>query len=134
MEFCFTYLALVPEMEKLLEITGARIRKTISNTRDVRPSDPDMTLWSCPKFDGKLCHAMLMNLPGSDWTPWIKDYYCQCTQFWVCVCTSSTTFVRLVAPFRRKYMNAFGGFFDDIARAYTRRVRRVETQKCGSEG
>eukprot|EP00957_Ditylum_brightwellii_P097730 7442610-Ditylum_brightwellii.AAC.1 len=27
-------------------------------------------------------------------------------------------------------MNAFGGFFDDNARAHTCRVRRVETQKC----
>eukprot|EP00957_Ditylum_brightwellii_P165500 12599939-Ditylum_brightwellii.AAC.1 len=60
-------------MEKLLEITVARIRKTMPNTRDVRPSNSDMTLWFCPKFEGKLCHAMLINLPGSDWTLSIKD-------------------------------------------------------------
>eukprot|EP00957_Ditylum_brightwellii_P091371 6956890-Ditylum_brightwellii.AAC.1 len=55
-------------MEKMLEIIAARSRKTMSNSRDVRPSDSDITLWSCPKVDGKFCLAMLISVPYLDWT------------------------------------------------------------------
>eukprot|EP00957_Ditylum_brightwellii_P096447 7346010-Ditylum_brightwellii.AAC.1 len=55
-------------MEKIQKITASRSRKTVSNSRDVRPFDPEITLWSCPQFEGKFCYAMLISVPILDWT------------------------------------------------------------------
>eukprot|EP00957_Ditylum_brightwellii_P031489 2387680-Ditylum_brightwellii.AAC.1 len=55
-------------MEKMLEITAAHSRKTMSNSWDVRPPDSEITLWSFHKFDSKYCHAMLISGPFLDWT------------------------------------------------------------------
>jgi hypothetical protein len=55
-------------MQKKLKITAARSRKTMSNSKDVRPSDSEITLWSCPQFDGEFYHAMLISVTFLDWT------------------------------------------------------------------
>ena len=66
--FGFTYVVLVLEMQKKLKITAARSRKTMSNSKDVRPSNSEKTLWSFPQFDGKFYHAMLISVTFLDWT------------------------------------------------------------------
>eukprot|EP00957_Ditylum_brightwellii_P160378 12209100-Ditylum_brightwellii.AAC.1 len=43
-------------MEKMLEITAAYIKETLSDSSDVRLSYSEFTLWSGPKFDRKFAH------------------------------------------------------------------------------